>query len=239
MQNEFEIIINNAKEELRPMLRSVLDYNLSFNLDAQQKKLLKKILFSMSVVDRKFFLESNSYEDTAFSIGHGQTISQPSTVARMLMLLDLREGDDVLEIGTGSAWNACLLSLLVWPGFVHSIERISRLTEHARSNIKRFKKNVSEQFPEEYVKFSKLQLHTENIFEKRSSWAKRYDRIIFTAGISSPETEEKVDDIAQELLKEKGILICPYSYGPILIYKKDEIVKKSKTEEDYVFVKLT
>ena len=46
-----------------------------------------------------------AYIDAPLPIGEGQTISQPSTVARMLLLAELQERDDVLEIGTGSGWN--------------------------------------------------------------------------------------------------------------------------------------
>ena len=76
-------------------------------------------------------LASRAYEDTALPIGHGQTISQPYVVARMTELL-LRDGPlkKVLEIGTGSGYQAAILSKLV--SKVYSVERIESLMLQAR-----------------------------------------------------------------------------------------------------------
>src|SRR3989344_3658044 len=96
-------IINRAKPEMQQMLKSVYAYNTIFTKTKEEKELLLKVLDAMSIADRRFFLtdKTYAYEDSALSIGAGQTISQPSTVARMLMLAELKKGDDVLEIGTG------------------------------------------------------------------------------------------------------------------------------------------
>src|SRR3989344_3465137 len=81
-----------------------------------KKELIKK-LEDRGKVDRKDFIsEGNSdevYEDHPLSIGYGQTISQPYTVAFMLQELELKKGDKVLEIGTGSGWNAVLISHII------------------------------------------------------------------------------------------------------------------------------
>ena len=76
-------------------------------------------------------LASRAYEDTALPIGHGQTISQPFVVARMTEML-IRHGipERVLEIGTGSGYQAAVLAALV--GRVHTIERIRALHERSR-----------------------------------------------------------------------------------------------------------
>ena len=76
-------------------------------------------------------LASRAYEETALPIGHGQTISQPFTVARMTEAL-LQGGplETVLEIGTGSGYQCAILAQLVRR--VHSVERISALLEQAR-----------------------------------------------------------------------------------------------------------
>ncbi|MCA1794674.1 MAG: hypothetical protein LC660_12555, partial [Desulfobacteraceae bacterium] len=68
------------------------------------RKQVDDILHAMDKVDRKYFIDHDPYVDAALSIGHGQTISQPSTVARVLMLAELSPGHDVLEIGFGSGW---------------------------------------------------------------------------------------------------------------------------------------
>lgn len=74
-----------------------------------------------------------AYEDTSLPIGNGQTISQPSTQARYLEMLGLRGHERVLEIGTGSGYQAALLSLLA--AEVVSIERIARLVRSARAAL--------------------------------------------------------------------------------------------------------
>ena len=78
-------------------------------------------------------LQDAAEEDRALDIGWGQTISQPFVVARMTEALDLREGDRVLEIGTGSGYQSAILAeLLPPPNRVRSIEYIPELAEHAR-----------------------------------------------------------------------------------------------------------
>ncbi len=80
-------------------------------------------------------LASRAYEDTALPIGLGQTLSQPFVVARMTEVL-LRDGvpDKVLEIGTGSGYQTAVLAQLVPQ--VYSVERISRLLERAREQLR-------------------------------------------------------------------------------------------------------
>lgn len=58
----------------------------------------------------------HAHEDHPLAIGHGQTSSQPSTVRRMLQLLDVRPGQRVLDVGAGSGWTTALLAHLVGPG---------------------------------------------------------------------------------------------------------------------------
>lgn len=85
---------------------------------------------------------NRAYDDSALPIGHGQTISQPSTQAAYLEALELRGTERVLEIGTGSGYQAALLSFLV--DTVISIERIEVLANHARAALSRAGvKNVS------------------------------------------------------------------------------------------------
>lgn len=91
----------------------------------------EKVLEAMSRVPRHLFLEKAfeewAYQNVAFPIGHDQTISQPLTVAIQTSLLDIRKGDKVLEVGTGSGYQACVLYLL--GAKVYSIERQSGLYE--------------------------------------------------------------------------------------------------------------
>lgn len=73
----------------------------------------ENILAALSRVPRHFFFENafleHAYQDKAFPIGEGQTISQPYTVAFQTELLALNSGDKILEIGTGSGYQACIL----------------------------------------------------------------------------------------------------------------------------------
>ncbi len=78
-------------------------------------------------------LRNRAYDDTSLPIGFGQTISQPSTQAAFLEALDLSGGERVLEIGTGSGYQAALLSLLV--SHVVTVERVPELADHARKAL--------------------------------------------------------------------------------------------------------
>jgi len=72
-------------------------------------------------------------------IGSGQTISQPLTVAFMLELLQPREGDKVLDIGSGSGWQTALLCQIVGKGgSVYAIERIRELKEFGEKNVRKY-----------------------------------------------------------------------------------------------------
>ena len=91
----------------------------------------EKVLDDMSKVPRHLFLEKAfeewAYKNVAFPIGCEQTISQPLTVAIQTRLLEIKKGEKVLEVGTGSGYQACILSLL--GAKVYTIERQSALYE--------------------------------------------------------------------------------------------------------------
>ena len=91
----------------------------------------EKVLEAMSKVPRHLFLEKAfeewAYKNVAFPIGCDQTISQPLTVAIQSSLLEVKKGDKILEVGTGSGYQACILSLL--GAKVYTIERQSALFE--------------------------------------------------------------------------------------------------------------
>ena len=93
----------------------------------------------MEKVPRERFVPGDvreyAYEDTPLHLGFGQTISAPSMVAIMCDVLDVREGDKVLDVGAGWGYHAAILSLLANPGAVYSMERIPELAAHARENL--------------------------------------------------------------------------------------------------------
>src|SRR2546425_4425908 len=77
----------------------------------------------------------SAYEDVPLPIGHGQTISAPSMIAIMLEEAALKPGEGVLEIGTGSGYNAALLAEIAGPDCVVSVERWPELAEAGRANL--------------------------------------------------------------------------------------------------------
>jgi protein-L-isoaspartate(D-aspartate) O-methyltransferase len=95
----------------------------------------EKVLEAISKVPRHFFLDSSflefAYQDKAFPIGSGQTISQPYTVAYQSSLLQVRPDEKILEIGTGSGYQSCILIEL--GAKVYSIERQKNLYERTKS----------------------------------------------------------------------------------------------------------
>jgi protein-L-isoaspartate(D-aspartate) O-methyltransferase len=94
-----------------------------------------EVLRAMSVVPREKFVSSEfieaAYNDGPLSIGSGQTISQPYMVAMMTEALMLRKNDKVLEIGTGSGYQAAVLQEIA--ANIYSVERISALAENAKA----------------------------------------------------------------------------------------------------------
>ena len=94
----------------------------------------KKVLSAMDKVPRHFFFDKafleHAYQDKAFPIGEGQTISQPFTVAFQTQLLEIQPGDKVLEIGTGSGYQACILMEL--GAEVYTIEYIKKLYDQTK-----------------------------------------------------------------------------------------------------------
>lgn len=93
-----------------------------------------RVLAAMEAVPRHLFVpelyRDEAYGDHPLPIGHGQTISQPYVVALMSAMLDLEPGDRVLEIGTGSAYHAAVLSHLA--GEVYTVEIVEALAHRAR-----------------------------------------------------------------------------------------------------------
>src|SRR5256885_10865590 len=91
----------------------------------------EKVLHALERIPRHFFLDSAfdevAYEDKAFPIAERQTISQPYTVAYQTQLLEVKSFDKVLEIGTGSAYQACVLAEM--GAQVFTIERQKKLFE--------------------------------------------------------------------------------------------------------------
>ncbi|MEM4330839.1 MAG: protein-L-isoaspartate(D-aspartate) O-methyltransferase [Candidatus Pacearchaeota archaeon] len=183
-----------------------------------------EIIEAIKKVDRKDFvpptLKESAYENAPLPIGHGQTISQPYIVALMLQKLELKKGEKVLEIGTGSGWNAALISKLVGKnGEVYTIERIKELYEEAKKRL---------------LTFKNVQLFYGDGSKGLREYAP-FDKIIITAAISEIPLEIK------EQLKEGGMIIAPVGSTQIQKLVRLKKIKKGYIEEsicDVVFVPL-
>lgn len=107
-------------------------------------------------------------------IGHGQTISQPLTVAFMLELLEPQVGQNILDIGSGSGWTTGLLAHIVGEkGSVVAMEKIKELCEFGKRNVDKFS----------FLKKGIVEFHcqsAENGFEKKAP----YDRILVSASVN-------------------------------------------------------
>jgi protein-L-isoaspartate(D-aspartate) O-methyltransferase len=99
----------------------------------------ERVLAAMGAIPREWFVpasdQSHAYADAALPIEAGQSISQPYIVARMTELLAIRPGDRVLEIGTGSGYQAAILASL--GARVVSLERHAELADEARRRLER------------------------------------------------------------------------------------------------------
>ena len=189
----------------------------------RDKGIKEEILKAIEKVDRKdFVLEKNSneiYEDYPLSIGYGQTISQPYTVAFMLQELELKKGDKVLEIGTGSGWNAALISDIIGQeGKIYSVEIIKELAEKAKEKLKNYKNII---------------VLNADASHGLTEYAP-YNKIILTAA------PRKIAQEFKEQLANEGILLAPvgeYTQKLIKLTKKKN--KFTETEYgDFIFVPL-
>ena len=153
------------------------------------------VLAAIMNVPRHFFLDSafekQAYEDRAFPIGEDQTISQPYTVAYQTQLLQLKPFEKVLEVGTGSAYQASVLAELKVK--VYSIERQKKLFD-ANKNFQYLKKYPS------------LRLFYGDGFEGLPTYAP-FDKILITA--AAPYVPEKL----LEQLKPGGWMVLPLDEG--------------------------
>ena len=156
------------------------------------------VLNAIESVPRHYFFDSSflnfAYDDKAFPISAGQTISQPYTVAFQTELLEIRKGDKVLEVGTGSGYQACILAEM--GARVYSIERQRSLFDKA-------------------VKFIPTLGYTIKLFYgdgyKGLPAFAPFDKIIVTAGAPF------IPDALVEQLKPVGILVIPVGAGDIQI----------------------
>jgi len=169
---------------------------------------------AFETIDRADFVlkdyKTEAYEDHPLPIGYSQTISQPTTVAFMLELLEAEEGQNILDVGSGSGWTTALLASLVGgKGKVTGIEIIPELAKLGQKNLGKYN-----------FKNAKIFL-SDGRFEKKENAP--YDRILVSA--SANEVPEEL--INQ--LKFGGVMIIPVVNTLIKLEKvKDGLIKKEE-----------
>ncbi|AKK67958.1 MULTISPECIES: protein-L-isoaspartate(D-aspartate) O-methyltransferase [Xanthomonas translucens group] len=152
------------------------------------------VLNAVRTVPRHLFIDealaSRAYEDTALPIGHGQTISQPWVVARMTETVLAAAPKKVLEVGTGSGYQAAILAALGLE--VYTVERIGDLLRQARKRLRQLGMNVRSKHD-----------------DGRIGWAEHgpYDAIVVTAAAPA------LVDALVEQLAPGGCLVAPVG-GP-------------------------
>ena len=112
----------------------------------------ERVLDAINPLPRHYFMDSSflehAYEDKAFPIGQGQTISQPYTVAFQTQLLEVEKNDKILEIGTGSGYQAAVLYLM--GAKVFSIERQRELFLKSKEFFRKFKYKITSFYGDGY-----------------------------------------------------------------------------------------
>lgn len=157
----------------------------------------ERVLDALMKIPRHFFLDSAfdevAYADRAFPIGEGQTISQPYTVAYQTQLLEVKPFEKVLEIGTGSGYQACVLAEM--GAQVYTIERQKKL----------FDANKKFTF---LKKYPSIKFFYGDGYEGLPTFAP-FDKILVTA--AAPEIPQKL----VEQLKPGGMMVLPLGTGEI------------------------
>jgi len=180
----------------------------SFRHQGMRKKLIetirakgiedKNVLEAMNKVPRHYFLDkaflNQAYDDHAFQIGAGQTISQPFTVAYQTSLLEIKKGDKVLEIGTGSGYQTCVL--LELGAKVFTIERQKELFDKTKEFLPK-------------IGYSPKMFYGDG-YKGLPSFAP-FDKVLVTCG--APFIPE--DLISQ--LKTGGIMVIPVGAGEVQV----------------------
>ena len=172
----------------------------------------EQVLQAIGTLPRHYFLdkafEEWAYHDKAFPIGNNQTISQPYTVARQTEILKVQARTSVLEIGTGSGYQAAILGLL--KARVYTLERQEALYEHARHLLNQ-------------LGFGNIRVYLRDGYNGLPEFAP-FDRIIVTA--AAPEIPETL--LIQ--LKIGGFMVIPVGSDS---QKMMRIKRIGKTEYDY------
>ena len=170
-----------------------------------------KVLAAMSKIPRHLFMDNAfvnfAYQDKAFPIGAGQTISQPYTVAFQSQLLEIKPYEKVLEVGTGSGYQAAVLSLL--DADIYTIERQRELFLKTKKFLPELGYNCNFVYGDGYKGMPKFA---------------PFDKIIITCG--APFIPD--DLVAQ--LKVGGRMVAPIGDGDLQVMHLIEKISKTETK---------
>ncbi|MEZ5176767.1 MAG: protein-L-isoaspartate O-methyltransferase [Acidimicrobiales bacterium] len=183
-----------------------------------------RILAAFEAVDRTGFLPPEQLrfadQDHPLPIGHGQTNSQPSTVADMLALLDVQPGQRVLDVGAGSGWTTALLGHLVGPtGRVVGVELVPEIARWGAANVAR-----------QHRPWATVQEAEPGVLGVPDQGP--FDRILVSA---------ESDDVPEELLDQladDGILVIPVRGRMLRIERHPGGTAEATAHGTYSFVPL-
>ena len=198
--------MENYNQQIEEMIKVC---NLHATSYAGGKEIDYRVQKAMRMIPRHNFVPHYPYEDRPVPIGHGQTISQPFIVAYMTDMLDISPLHTVLEIGTGSGYQAAILSEVALK--VYTVERIKALADQTKILLEHY---------------SNVHMKTGNGYK---GWKKNapYDRIIVTA------MPDYIPKSLVNQLKEGGKMIIPVRGNLILVTKTG----KTYTEKSLIGVR--
>ena len=199
-------IMENYKQQIEEMIKTINAHAISY---AGGKEVDYRAQKAMRMIPRHNFVPHFPYEDRPVPIGHKQTISQPFIVAYMTDMLDISPLHTVLEIGTGSGYQAAVLSEVALK--VYTVERIKALADQTKILLEHY---------------SNVHMKIGNGYK---GWKENapYDRIIVTA-MPNYIPQSLVDQ-----LKDGGKMIIPVKGNLILVTKTG----KTYTEKSLIGVR--
>jgi len=189
----------------------------------EQDRINMSVDKALNSVNRKDFVTEAHLDyaelDVPLQIGYGQTISQPIVVRRMLEWLDPKQGDRVLDVGSGSGWTSALIGFLIGSGgHVHAVERIPELVAFGRVNL------------------GKTDINNVSFHQSTGElgWQDKspYDRILVSAAA------KQIPEQLLDQLRSGGKMVIPVDNDIIEIQKTKDGRINQRVHHGYVFVPL-